>query len=712
MWRSAMAAAALLCAGASAGQAAAALPDGRAYEKVSPADKSDQGISYDHSASSPSGDTIAFAALSAFSDSQVGSMANQYVATRGPGGWGVRSVFLAQGPPSEQVPLPSTQRISGDATKFVVSGGVVGLPGSPPGVVNLYVRNPLDGSARLVTTAGPPPPAPTYTPFFGAASTDFDHVAFTGAAALLPGASPDHRNVYQWDDGQLRLASILPNGQPAAGGAVVAPDASEPSRRAMSADGSRLFFTAGPLVDAGTFPSPVYLREHETTTQINASQRTPAVPGSDAATFWTASMDGSEAFFTTEDQLTDDSTAGTGSQDLYRYDDGSGRLTDLTPAAGGAQVQGVLGDASDDGSSLYFVALAQLDGTLGTPGGANLYYWHDGDPIRFIATLDAAVDGIQWATQTLHQASRAVTPDGRHLAFTSALSLTGYDSAGFTEVYRYDAVEHRLTCVSCDPRGGPPTGSADAAAGDSFANMAQSRRTITDGGARVYFDSPDALVTGDTNGTQDVYEWENDTLHLISDGTSDEVATFADASSDGHDVFFTTRARLTPDDTDALGDLYDARIGGGLPQPEVPHPCSDDTCQGSMTAPPPAPVVASIAFTGRGDEPVVQRPAPASVKAGKATTVRGTRQSLKITVNGGGRLAWSGRGLVSGSRTLTKAATASITVSLSRAAAKALATKHRYKASLRLTFTPRSGRAATATVPLTFRAKATARRAK
>ncbi|HEV7495827.1 hypothetical protein [Baekduia sp.] len=704
--------AALLCAVAFAGQAAAALPDGRAYEKVSPADKSDQGVSYDHSASSSSGNTIAFAALSAFGDSQVGSMANQYVATREPDGWNVRSVFLPQGPIREQVPPPSTQRISGDAAKFVVSGSVAGLPGIPPGVVNLYARNGIDGSARLITTAGPPPPAPTYTPFFGAASTDFNHVAFTGAAALLPGAPADHRNVYQWDDGQLQLASILPNGQPAPDGAVVAPDASEPSRRAMSANGSRLFFTAGPLVDAGTFPSPLYLREHGTTTQINASQRTPAVPGDDTATFWTASTDGSQAFFTAGDQLTDDSTAGNGNQDLYRYDAGSGALTDLTPTAGGAQVQGVLGDASEDGSYLYFVALAQLDGTLGMPGTANLYLWHEGDPIRFIATLDALGDGIQWATQTLHQASRAVTPDGRHLVFTSDLSLTSYDSASFTEVYTYDAVEHRLACVSCDPGGGPATGSAEVAAGDSFANMAQSRRTITDDGARVFFDSPDALVNGDTNGTQDVYEWEDNEVHLISDGTSNEVATFADASADGHDVFFTTRARLTPDDTDALGDLYDARVGGGLPQPAAPHPCSDDTCQGSMSLPPPAPVVASIAFSGRGNGPAVQRPAAASVKIGKVAAVRGTKASLRITVNVTGRLAWSGRGLVSGSRKLTRATTSRLTFSLSRSAAKTLAAKRRYKTSLRLTFTPTSGRAATATVSLTFRSSTTARRGK
>lgn len=37
-------------------------------------------------------------------------------------------------------------------------------------------------------------------------------------------------------------------------------------------------------------------------------------------------------------------------------------------------------------------------------------------------------------------------------------------------------------------------------------------------GSRVFFDSGDAVVPGDVNGTEDVYEWEDGHLYLISSG--------------------------------------------------------------------------------------------------------------------------------------------------------------------------------------------------
>ena len=42
---------------------------------------------------------------------------------------------------------------------------------------------------------------------------------------------------------------------------------------------------------------------------------------------------------------------------------------------------------------------------------------------------------------------------------------------------------------------------------------------------------------------------------------------FLDASASGDDVFFATRERLAPTDTDELVDVYDARVDGGFPAP-------------------------------------------------------------------------------------------------------------------------------------------------
>ena len=93
----------------------------------------------------------------------------------------------------------------------------------------------------------------------------------------------------------------------------------------------------------------------------------------------------------------------------------------------------------------------------------------------------------------------------------------------------------------------------------------------------MFFDSTEALVAGDENGTWDVYEWERDgtgscqtgagCVFLISSGKTRDGALFDDATPDGSDVFFTTRGQLTPEDGDEQSNVFDARVGGGSPTP-------------------------------------------------------------------------------------------------------------------------------------------------
>src|SRR6201999_1501700 len=53
-----------------------------------------------------------------------------------------------------------------------------------------------------------------------------------------------------------------------------------------------------------------------------------------------------------------------------------------------------------------------------------------------------------------------VTPDGRYAAFPSSLPLTGADSGGHQEVFRYDDGDGTLACPSCNPTGEPATADA------------------------------------------------------------------------------------------------------------------------------------------------------------------------------------------------------------------------------------------------------------
>lgn len=74
-------------------------------------------------------------------------------------------------------------------------------------------------------------------------------------------------------------------------------------------------------------------------------------------------------------------------------------------------------------------------------------------------------------------------------------------------------------------------------------------------------------------------------MDLISSGQSSEDSTFLDASADGSDVFFSTAESLVAQDF-GLIDIYDARVGGGLPGPPVPKaPCEGEACQSPASAP-------------------------------------------------------------------------------------------------------------------------------
>ncbi len=77
----------------------------------------------------------------------------------------------------------------------------------------------------------------------------------------------------------------------------------------------------------------------------------------------------------------------------------------------------------------------------------------------------------------------------------------------------------------------------------TFFDGRDSRATMDDG--RVFFDSPDRLVTADTNSVGDVYEYTPGSgLSAAEPGTSGEPASFGDVSEDGRDVFFVTGDRL------------------------------------------------------------------------------------------------------------------------------------------------------------------------
>ncbi len=544
-----------------------------------------------------------------------------------------------------------------------------------PGFSNVPEGTQFGEEQRCLPRVGHGTEAVECGPLFANASEDLSHVLLGAQAPLVSGAGEGQ--LYEWAAGKLAQASVLPrpSEEPPAQGVTLGLAA---GRGSVSADGTRVAFSTA---------QALYLRDMSRgeTVQLDKLQagceEGKECTKSGGGRFQSASADGSRIFFTDTERLTKDSGAEPGGQvkaDLYECQITVGEggklacaLSDLTPSHGGesAAVQGGVLGASTDGSYLYFVAEGiqsegkNARGEEAIAGQPNLYVRH-GEQTSFIATL-AGGDEHDWEVKPGHQPTR-VSESGRFLALMSERPLSGYDNRDVAsgkpaaEVYEYDAVSKHLSCASCDPTGARPVGveylklesgsgglvggngqwpqSALVAAnvpGWTAPSLGVSRhqpRYLNDTG-RLFFNSANALVPQDANGTQDVYEYEpagvgsceeasstfsasaGGCIALISSGSSAQESAFLDASESGDDVFFLTSARLSPLDVDAAFDVYDAHVcSSALPCIEVPSaqppPCSTEaSCKASPT---PQPSIfgapASATFQGPGNPPP---PAPA-----------------------------------------------------------------------------------------------------
>ncbi len=746
------------------------LPDCRAYEQVSPVDKSggavgsptDQIFSWQ---SSSDGTKMEYASSQAFGDAQAGaSNGFFYLAARGASGWSTQSLLPPQGVASFGVLLPSPRFLaySPDLSQGVLldGGGTSGqdvpalVADEPLNNPNLFLRDNTSDTYQLVdvTPAGATPAAVN----FEGASSDLSTVVFSEPAQLTADAPllGNYPPLYEWANGTVRLIGVLPNGtpvdssvqaflpegQPQGGGGLGAVIDSH----AVSADGSRIFFqtlTGGTnhnlylRENPGQPQSPVDGSGHCTVTtdactlQVDASQGSG--PGG-GGRFMVASTDGSRAFFTDDAAagLTNDTVSGSGAN-LYEYDINSGTLTDLTPSSN-ANVQGVVG-ASADGSYVYFVANGSLaagasagdcQGTSGT-GSCNLYVSHNGTT-TFVGTLDGSDSG-DWNQADVAigalNGSGIVSSDGSHLAFVSTNSsgLTGYDNTDAntgkpdSEVFIYGASSRQLICVSCNPSSAAPIGSSGFEMGGSLrADSVRDhlQRYLSADGSRLFFNSNDALVPHDTNGKQDVYEYEQNgagscrqssgCIYLISTGTSADNSTFEDASASGDDVFFTTTQQLGSQDQDYSYDLYDARVDGGLSaqNPPTSTPCAGDGCRGAAATPPPPPTAASITFSGPGNASSVTPGRTARVRL-LNRVVHGSTFFLRVEVPGRGEVRITGAGIKTVGRTVTRAGTYQLRVSLTASARRRLSRKRKLKLKLRARYSSVPGAASAAMVRLT-----------
>lgn len=603
-------------------QHAELLPDCRAYERVStldPATRNGADVLLDSqfARSASDGNAFEFSSTTGAGDVLGLPLATDYLARRRPGeGWTVHGITPPQRAISSfelnsgRVPRYLGE-FSPDLSKGVfLSNSALSAEGeNVRGMLNLYLREDLlsagPGSYRLLSDAFAPVEFDRlYAPVPAGSSADLSHVLFESTLDLTPEAASLEAGprLYEWVDGEVRMVAVLPadeGGEPTPAQAGRGASLGNYTTHVISEDGSRLVFTTPPFEQFGA-GAGLYLRDDrragsaddDTVVRVNRSERADEDPrGPRPATFWTATPDLSQIFFTTSEALTDDaSTESPGSAKLYRYNAAAAageRLTllsvdrnredGITDGAAGA-----IG-ASADGEYVYFVASNQL--LPGGPAGSapRIYVWHDG-AIREVAALDSKteVENIL-GTSGWQQSSQwaRITPDGRHLLF-----LTGGSGAAGVYVYAADGVPGRLQCASCPQDRAAPGSGADFNARSRARILRGNQhlnRAISDDGRFVFFSTAQQLAAEDRNGAEDAYRFDTATgvAQPLTPGGLGVGSYFLEASPSGSDSFVATRSALVASDRDEAVDVYDARVGGGFLEAEEGEPAcaSEQSCR-------------------------------------------------------------------------------------------------------------------------------------
>jgi hypothetical protein len=501
--------------------ASSVLPDGRAWELVSPSNKhgapleplTEEGGLIQAAAS---GGAFAYVALGPPDTDPAGVRSphdSQLLSARGPAGWSTQDIATPHEEISKiHVSVPSEYKsFAEDLTSSLVEPEGA-TPLSPQTTERTPYRREANGVyVPLVTSAN----VLSGTKFGGeetevtfgksgawtggaevrTATPDLSHVVLESPQLLAPGFAPGFEtvgrpNLYELVGGSLQLVSVLPSGEPAAEAelSVGVGRNNLNMRGALSNDGQRVVFEAGA-------EEHLYMRDIGLERTLQLDERQPgAAGGSGRASFQGASSDGTKVFFTDASRLTTDATAQPGKPDLYmcKVTVAAGQLacglSDLTVdsnANEAANVQGEVSAIDPSGTHVYFAAdgaltgAANARGEVPAPADCNNagdatcnFYEYDTSTraVSLVATLSSH-DDPDWAGRTnLHALGNLTTrtsPNGRYLAFMSERSLSGYDNRDArsgqldAEVFLFDADSGTVRCVSCDPTGARPQGVFD-----------------------------------------------------------------------------------------------------------------------------------------------------------------------------------------------------------------------------------------------------------
>ncbi len=174
--------------------------------------------------------------------------------------------------------------------------------------------------------------------------------------------------------------------------------------------------------------------------------------------------------------------------------------------------------------------------------------------------------------------------DGRFAAFPCDAPLVGVDTNGVEDVFVYDALLGSLTLVSTNASG-------VAGNGRSYSPH------ISSAGRYVVFRSAASdLVSGDANGTEDIFQWDRDTGQItalsrgLAGGTGNGISTGLAFAPDARRAVFNSAASdLVPGDFNGTADVFAVAVGQTAPPapaPALAATVNNGTVRISWIAPP------------------------------------------------------------------------------------------------------------------------------
>jgi hypothetical protein len=525
----------------------------RAYEQVTPVDKGGSTIDDVLGFTGATNSAISYIVLSP-EGGQGSPIFGRAFSVRGADGWNYGGTTDPPIAPHQTAMFISTVAVSSDNTRaFVVSNRNLAL-GATEGATNLYRYDLGDRSFKFI---GSTDARGSFQAFTGIASwnkflfgsSDFGTLDIYSPYPLLNGVSGPA--FYRWTEtGGLILESTDEEGVLPAASFVAGPQLAGYLRN-VSDNGTRAYYSLnGENEGRNGEPVGVYLRENGVVRPVSVSRRQGGSSQPVAAEFLGTGRDGRFAYLASAEPLTEDGPEGAGG--VYRFDADTDQLTYVGAKRNSSYAESFASlGVSDDGRTFYF----------GTDTGIDVY--RDGE-LREVPDSSVSILG-----------EAQISPDGRYLAMTSF--------AG--QIKLYDYATGTTTCASCKPNGTDP-GPAEPINNEHVAGNEVTRYLDDEGD--VFFATTAALLPADINGISDVYEYSHEgMLRLVSPGNTAFASHFAAVSADGRDVYFVTAQGLVAQDVDRAPDIYDARVGGGLPgQNRVPEPA----CEGEACSPPAAGV--------------------------------------------------------------------------------------------------------------------------